>query len=36
MHGDFHNGNLLVDDSGVRAVLNWELAHIGHPGEDLG
>lgn len=36
VHGDFRNGNLLVDDSGVRAVLDWELAHIGDPREDLG
>ncbi|OUS81309.1 phosphotransferase family protein [Rhodococcus sp. NCIMB 12038] len=36
VHGDFRNGNLLVDESGVRAVLDWELAHIGDPREDLG
>jgi aminoglycoside phosphotransferase (APT) family kinase protein len=36
VHGDFRNGNLLIDDSGVRAVLDWELAHIGDPREDLG
>lgn len=36
VHGDFRNGNLLIDDTGVRAVLDWELAHIGDPREDLG
>ena len=36
VHGDFRNGNLLIDDDGVRAVLDWELAHIGDPREDLG
>ncbi|MBN9409227.1 MAG: phosphotransferase family protein [Burkholderiales bacterium] len=36
VHGDFRNGNLLVDPTGVRAVLDWELAHRGDPMEDLG
>ena len=36
VHGDFRLGNLLVDDDGLRAVLDWELAHIGDPMEDLG
>ncbi len=36
VHGDFRNGNLLVDGSGVAAVLDWELAHLGDPREDLG
>lgn len=36
VHGDFRNGNLIVDGSGVRAVLDWELAHRGDPMEDLG
>lgn len=36
VHGDFRNGNLLIDDGGVAAVLDWELAHIGDPREDLG
>lgn len=35
-HGDFRMGNLIVNDSGLAAVLDWELAHIGHAGEDLG
>jgi len=36
VHGDFRNGNLVVGADGVRAVLDWELAHIGDPMEDLG
>jgi aminoglycoside phosphotransferase (APT) family kinase protein len=36
VHGDFRHGNLLVDASGLRAVLDWELAHLGDPVEDLG
>lgn len=36
VHGDFRLGNLLVDEHGLRAVLDWELAHLGDPLEDLG
>jgi aminoglycoside phosphotransferase (APT) family kinase protein len=36
VHGDFRNGNLMIDENGVRAVLDWELAHLGDPMEDLG
>ena len=36
VHGDFRNGNLIVGPDGVRAVLDWELAHRGDPMEDLG
>ncbi|GII03442.1 phosphotransferase family protein [Planobispora takensis] len=36
VHGDFRNGNLIVGPDGVRAVLDWELAHAGDPVEDLG
>jgi Ser/Thr protein kinase RdoA (MazF antagonist) len=36
VHGDFRNGNLLVGPDGLRAVLDWELAHLGDPIEDLG
>jgi len=35
VHGDFRLGNLLVDVNGLRAVLDWELAHIGDRHEDL-
>ena len=36
VHGDFRLGNLMVDDTGLVAVLDWELAHLGDPAEDLG
>jgi len=36
VHGDFRNGNLIVGADGVRAVLDWELTHLGDPAEDLG
>lgn len=36
VHGDFRNGNLIVGPEGIRAVLDWELAHIGSPVSDLG
>ena len=36
VHGDFRNGNLMIGEDGVRAVLDWELAHAGDPAEDLG
>lgn len=35
VHGDYRNGNLIVGAEGVRAVLDWEAAHIGDPHEDL-
>jgi aminoglycoside phosphotransferase (APT) family kinase protein len=36
VHGDFRLGNVMVGPDGLRAVLDWELAHIGDPMEDLG
>ncbi|MGV9675658.1 phosphotransferase family protein [Nocardia sp. NPDC003482] len=36
VHGDFRLGNFLIAPTGVRAVLDWELAHLGNPMEDLG
>jgi aminoglycoside phosphotransferase (APT) family kinase protein len=35
VHGDFRVGNVIFDDSGARAILDWELAHLGDPVEDL-
>lgn len=35
VHGDFRLGNLIVDAGGLGAVLDWELAHIGDPREDI-
>ncbi len=36
VHGDFRLGNLILGPEGVRAVLDWELVHLGDPLEDLG
>jgi aminoglycoside phosphotransferase (APT) family kinase protein len=37
VHNDFRNGNLMVSpETGVVAVLDWEVAHIGDPMRDLG
>ncbi len=36
VHGDFRTGNYLVDEQGIRAVVDWEMAHLGDPMEDLG
>jgi aminoglycoside phosphotransferase (APT) family kinase protein len=36
VHGDFRHGNLIIGADGLRAVLDWELAHLGDPMEDLG
>ena len=35
IHGDFRIGNLLVDRGRLTGVLDWELAHLGDPHEDL-
>lgn len=37
VHGDFRPANLLVDEHGVvAAILDWELARLGDPHDDLG
>jgi aminoglycoside phosphotransferase (APT) family kinase protein len=36
VHGDFRLGNLMVQPEGIAGVLDWELAHLGDPAEDLG
>jgi aminoglycoside phosphotransferase (APT) family kinase protein len=36
VHGDYRSGNFLHDGAGkIVAVLDWEMAHIGDPLEDL-
>lgn len=36
VHGDYRTGNFLYDDQGrVRGILDWEMAHLGDPLEDL-
>jgi len=36
LHGDFRMGNLMISSQGISGVLDWELAHIGDPAQDLG
>ena len=36
VHGDFRLGNFIVDEDGLAAVIDWELAHLGDPAEDIG
>ena len=37
VHGDYRTGNFLFDDGGdMRAILDWEMCHLGDPLEDLG
>ncbi len=35
LHGDFRMGNIMVDQQGLAAVLDWELAHLGDRHQDL-
>jgi len=35
VHGDFRLGNVVVDETGLRAILDWEFSSIGDPHEDL-
>ena len=36
VHGDFRLGNIIVSSSGLESIIDWELAHIGNPLQDLG
>jgi aminoglycoside phosphotransferase (APT) family kinase protein len=37
VHGDYRTGNFLYDREGViHGILDWEMAHLGDPLEDLG
>ena len=36
VHGDFRLGNIIVDENGLQSIIDWELAHIGNPLQDLG
>jgi aminoglycoside phosphotransferase (APT) family kinase protein len=36
VHGDYRAGNVLYNEAGeIRAVLDWEMCHLGDPLEDL-
>lgn len=36
VHGDFRPANVLVHDGEIEVLLDWELAHLGDPVDDLG
>jgi aminoglycoside phosphotransferase (APT) family kinase protein len=36
VHGDFKPGNVLLEGTRVVALLDWEMAHLGDPLEDVG
>jgi aminoglycoside phosphotransferase (APT) family kinase protein len=37
VHGDYRSGNFMHDGAGtILAILDWEMAHLGDPVEDLG
>ena len=36
VHGDFRLGNIIVNADGLQSIIDWELAHIGNPLQDLG
>jgi aminoglycoside phosphotransferase (APT) family kinase protein len=35
VHGDIGPGNMLYAEGRVRAIVDWEIAHLGDPMEDL-
>jgi aminoglycoside phosphotransferase (APT) family kinase protein len=35
VHGDFRVGNFVYGPEGIRAILDWELPHVGDPMEDI-
>jgi aminoglycoside phosphotransferase (APT) family kinase protein len=37
VHGDYRSGNFLHDGAGtITGILDWEMAHLGDPLEDIG
>lgn len=36
VHGDFRPANVLIRDGELSVLLDWELAHLGDPLDDLG
>ena len=35
VHGDYRLGNFLFEDERIIALLDWEMAHLGDPAEDI-
>ena len=36
VHGDYRSGNFLYSKNKITGILDWEMAHLGDPLEDLG
>ena len=36
VHGDYRSGNFLYSENQITGILDWEMAHLGDPLEDLG
>jgi aminoglycoside phosphotransferase (APT) family kinase protein len=36
VHGDFQPANIVVGDSDRHNLIDWEVAHVGDPREDIG
>ena len=36
LHGDLRNGNVMINNGRITALLDWECAHLGADAEDLG
>jgi aminoglycoside phosphotransferase (APT) family kinase protein len=35
VHGDYRTGNFLVHEGKITGILDWEMAHLGDPMEDI-
>jgi len=35
VHGDYRSGNYIYREKTIRAILDWEMVHLGDPHEDL-
>ncbi len=35
VHGDFRFGNFLYEEERIKAMLDWEMVHLGDPVEDI-
>lgn len=35
VHGDYRTGNYIAENGRIKAVLDWEMVHLGDPMEDI-
>ena len=35
IHGDYRTGNYIAKDGRIKAILDWEMVHLGDPHDDL-